>query len=833
LLRHFTLFARADLDTVRRTVFFPGAPQPPYARSVLPPADQQFVGRAVELDLVRDRLLAEGGLAVCPLTGPPGIGKSQLALEYAHRFAPDYDLQWWISAGDERSVRNGLIALADQLALPSGPDLPQAALNELRSGNQYSRWLLIYDNVRDPAGLAELLPRGGTGHVLLTTREPVPQAVSIGPMRADDGAELLDNLVTDLPSADALRVVRRVGGSPLTLRLAAVWMSEGARVMRRQVSSRTAATQWAATEFQAQITKRLKGQAAGTTETQLAATLETITETLGEDELGQVALRLAQLCSWLSPDGVALRLLRSARFMAALASAATASEMLLIDPLELDQVLRRGEQYQLFRMNWERPAELSMHRLVQDMLRKTQAPADAEARRDEVLLALAAFAPTDPEPEADQDLADFAELQRHVAESGAVDSTELQVRRWLVDQVNYLSRQPSPETRTIGLELGERLFAKWKPVSTAESTLRMRLEFQLANLRRDRGESPQTLLALDTDLLDRQQKLLGPQHPRTLKSRRSKSANLRSIGKFADSCAVEQRTLTGFQEQLGEYHPDTRRTANNLAYAYFLTGDVLSALNLERKNFAIRQALFGSDHKDVWWSACNLGIYLRELGHYDQALKMFTEAVQHAVALRSKDIDPHYELRIRWNRAITYRRVGQRDDARAENTDVRKQYLKLYGPTHRFTAACTLSLAIDHYLVGHPQRATELVTQSLDAYPPTDASYVFTTLHRLNLAVFLRGIGSPDEVLTSSANAASELAGWLGEDHPWSLASRINHAHAIAVLADNKAAARNLLASAHEDCVEFLSENHPYTQLAAMNQAAEVADWEDIYVDVP
>jgi hypothetical protein len=65
----------------------------------VPPRNPHFTGRDGMLTQLRKRLRAgEGRLAVQALYGLGGVGKTQLALEYAHRFAADYDMVWWIDA---------------------------------------------------------------------------------------------------------------------------------------------------------------------------------------------------------------------------------------------------------------------------------------------------------------------------------------------------------------------------------------------------------------------------------------------------------------------------------------------------------------------------------------------------------------------------------------------------------------------------------------------------------------------------------------------------------------------------------------------------------------
>lgn len=830
LLRHFVLFDRLEAGTGAHPVYFPGTAAPPYSRSNLPPRNEQFVGRGVVLEHIRDRFLTQGELVVYTLTGPAAAGKSQIALEYAHRFTADYDLQWWIPAGDEGSIRASLTALADEMRLPSTPDRPRAALEALQAHTtRYRRWLLVYDNVSDSNMLAKLLPAGEAGHVIVTTREPTPKSTTVGEFDAKDSVELLSNLVPDLSAEEATLVADQMGQLPLALRLAAAWMSEAAKVMHQAVpSSRATAAAWAAVEFRTRAAPFLIDQSSGSP---LAAALTVILQTLTENDLGRVATRLTQLCSWLAPDGVALRLLRSAAMVHALANVADDGQALVLDPLELDQVLRCGQRYGLFEMNWERPAKLTMHQVVQALVRDAMTPEESDGCQREVLRALAAFAPTDPEPEDPQDLVDFTELQRHIEPSGAVGSQDISVRRWLVDQVNYLMRTQSPERWRFAADLTAQVLKGWQPTPRAESSLKMRLEFQLGSLQWRLGEDVDTRVEWVDAVLNRQQSLLGPTHPRTLKTWRSKGENFQIRGQFAEACAAEQRTLHGFRERLGNYHPDTRRAANNLALWYFFTGDVSSALKLEKENYDIRMALFGPDHLDVWHSACNLAIYRRELGRYPEAIKTFDEAIERISVLYPGGGHPE-ELRLRWNRAIAYRNAGEPYKALEENAENLRRFQDLYGPNNIQTANCKLSFAIDRHLTGDSTAAVLAAEESATDYRRSDACSRYPVLHRLNLAVFRRGLGQLEQATSISAETRDELATWLGADHPWTLAATLNYAHSIARNGDLRAG-RELLRSAYNDCQEFLPPDHPYTRHADRNLASDLADWGDLHVDLP
>lgn len=206
----------------------------------LPMDISDFVGRDEVLDEVGSHLSDSSGMPVVIVSGPPGVGKSALAVHVGHRLRPLFkDGQWHVRlAGAGGSPRDAMDVLGDLLglagvepyAVPSDLDA-RAAL--LRSTLADRRVLLLLDDARDARQVRPLLP-GTAGNAVLVTsrRELVELSVAVGARRTRlamlDPTEatslLAEMLGTERVAAElaaAAELAEVCGRLPLALRIAA------------------------------------------------------------------------------------------------------------------------------------------------------------------------------------------------------------------------------------------------------------------------------------------------------------------------------------------------------------------------------------------------------------------------------------------------------------------------------------------------------------------------------------------------------------------------------------------------------------------------------------
>lgn len=188
------------------------------------PADvRAFTGRAAELSLL-DGLLPAGPAPVVLVSGAPGVGKTVLAVHWAHRVAarfPDGQLYLNLRGFDPGGVAmepaDGVRRALDALGvagerLPATADGRAALYRSLLAGR---RMLVVLDNARDAAQVRPLLPGAAGCLVVVTSRHQLIGLV------AADGAHPL--VLGPLGPADARRLLtRRVGAARLAAEPAAV-----------------------------------------------------------------------------------------------------------------------------------------------------------------------------------------------------------------------------------------------------------------------------------------------------------------------------------------------------------------------------------------------------------------------------------------------------------------------------------------------------------------------------------------------------------------------------------------------------------------------------------
>ncbi|WP_103348825.1 tetratricopeptide repeat protein [Amycolatopsis sp. CA-128772] len=155
------------------------------------------------------------------LAGLGGVGKTSLARAYATRHREDYGVVWWVHAEDPAAVDREFRALLELLN-PDGARHIRDAVTAAHAAlaRQPAPWLLVLDNVTEPATAARLIPAAGAGLVLVTSQAshwPDEVLVPVTKLGLDAAADLLLSLTQDDDRASAITLAREVDRLPLAL----------------------------------------------------------------------------------------------------------------------------------------------------------------------------------------------------------------------------------------------------------------------------------------------------------------------------------------------------------------------------------------------------------------------------------------------------------------------------------------------------------------------------------------------------------------------------------------------------------------------------------------
>jgi tetratricopeptide (TPR) repeat protein len=207
-------------------------------RLILPyPRNINFRGRETELERTHRTLISYNRAAIQAVAGLGGLGKTQLALEYAYRYHQDYQYIFWITAETNDAIDNSYRQIAEKLRLGTrklvvSERFTDLVIDWLSNNND---WLLIFSNVEDVQSIGRYLPASSNGRVLLTTRLMATGNYGLIRLRKFTLAEGQDFLRArsqqeELMAADEqalAALVREVDGLPLALDLAAAYVSQG------------------------------------------------------------------------------------------------------------------------------------------------------------------------------------------------------------------------------------------------------------------------------------------------------------------------------------------------------------------------------------------------------------------------------------------------------------------------------------------------------------------------------------------------------------------------------------------------------------------------------
>ncbi|MGX1887791.1 FxSxx-COOH system tetratricopeptide repeat protein [Streptomyces sp. NPDC055287] len=691
-------------------------PAPPSRAVRLAPRPARLVGREELLTVMEERLTSPGPRPrLLALHGLGGVGKTSLALEYAHRHESEYGLIWQLPAEDPTVLSAScgrlarLLGARDLVDSADPVDQVHAAL-----AVRTDRWLLLFDNVTDADALRELVPPAGDGHVLITSRSahwPDNLDLSVPLLDPEVAARYLMTRTGDEDQDAAAELAGELGALPLALEQAASYIRENSETLHQYLA-----------EFREHRPELLaRGESWGHT-SPVASTWELSFQRLQDS--APAAITLLRLLACCAPEAIPIKVLVATRDEVPAIDDAEVSALvasLLHDPFAVTDAMRSLRRYSL--ISSPTRGTVAVHRLVQavtlDRLPATRARAWREATAMLVEIALP------DEPHRPQTWPTYAALVPHaravlapgrpgarslVAYLGA--SGDYQTARIVQQEVHADAlRQLGPEhPETLAARAvlatwtgmagnpgaAREVLAELAPVYEralgSEDPRTLTVAAQLADWTGQSGDWPRAR-DLCAALLPVLRRVLGEEHPDTLTVWADLGFWTGQAGNAAAACAHYAELLPIRERVLGPEHPDVLSARDQYARWIGQTGDAAGARDLCLDILVGHERFYGAEHHSTLWARSTLAWWTGMAGDAEGARDRYTGLLE----VRERVSGPEHPatLNARGNLAWWMAQAGDAAGARDQFAALLPVHLRILGPDHPETLLDRKNLA--HY----------------------------------------------------------------------------------------------------------------------------------------
>lgn len=327
-----------------------------------------FTGRASLLNQLHEAVGSGLNTALTAISGLAGVGKTQLAVEYAYHHGNEYKLIWWLRSDDSVTLAADYASLASKLNLPERNEAEQHRIVDAVKTwlETNSNWLLIFDNASDRSLVGKYLPQGRSGHVLITSRNPVWGNLALPltiPLWSE--SEAVSFLLARTGSKDekaATELADLLGYLPLALEQAGAYVEETGRTLSYYLDL-----------FRTNQSLLLGRASQATEHSSVAATWKL---SLAEIKpMSPAAADLLNLFAFFAADSIPLRIIGEEAHRDHLTELPESLQNVIGNAVALDEAVMLLRKYSLVTV---RDDELSVHRLVQAVVRDQLPETDAK-----------------------------------------------------------------------------------------------------------------------------------------------------------------------------------------------------------------------------------------------------------------------------------------------------------------------------------------------------------------------------------------------------------------------------------------------------------------------
>lgn len=785
----------------------------------LPERNSHFTGREILLDTMHQHHL-EHPNAPLVLFGLGGVGKTQLAREYVHRYADRYSVLWWVPSDRPEQARASLVSLAERFGLPLRHNAEQTIAGVLgRLESQLVNYLLVFDGAEGDA-IRGFVPAIG-GNVIVTSRDPAwaHDSVNVGLEVPDfDRAEAIQFLRKRdgrTTGQQASEVTQRLGRLPLAL--------EGFAALRLATDQ-----SWE------DLLARLDDPAwrlLSSTEAEPAHYPHTVAAALqiALDRLraaNPVAVLVFELFAWFGSEPVSIPLLRRG----ATGDVSPGLRRTLNNPIDLRLAVLDINKFGLGRLHTE-DQRIEVQPLMRLALRDALSDEDRDRARRNVqeILTAADQGWPDELPLLDMHRA----MAPHVLPADLINSRKMPTLLAVHHQIRYRYLIGDYEDAR---RLGEAAVGAWRAPDFLgpDHGLVLLATREWANALRALARYRQAR-ELTADAMERLRvnPQYGEDHPYSLDLARSHAADLRIAGEYQQALAVDQASWERHVRSYGEDHDRTVSSRHNLAVTLRLLGDFAAAETVDRQEVAHHRQRRGEGDRRTLLSVNALAEDLYGLGGYRDVIEVQTRSLE--IGQRLLRPGDHAILHARRTIALARRRLGALDQAAELLRETYDELVASYGADHEYTLATAMSYA---NALRDRRRSGEAYAYAVDAVTAYEHAFglsnPLTLAAQVNLAAILRARGDRYQARRADEAAYRGLKAGIGERHPFTIVAMINFATDMA-LGGERSGALALSERAWAVSKEVRGLYHSDTLAAAANltiDRGEQADGEPALDDV-
>ncbi|KAJ5975379.1 hypothetical protein N7481_009086 [Penicillium waksmanii] len=242
-------------------------------------------------------------------------------------------------------------------------------------------------------------------------------------------------------------------------------------------------------------------------------------------------------------------------------------------------------------------------------------------------------------------------------------------------------------------------------------------------------------------------------------------------GRWEESEQLEVQVMETRKTKLGEDHPSTLSSIDNLASTYWKQGRWEEAEQLQVHVIEMSKVTLGEDHPDTLTSMANLTATYWSQGRWEEAEQLEVQVLH----TRKKTLGEDHPdtLRSIGNLALTYTKQGQWIEAEKVQVQVMEYRKRKLGEDHPSTLSSMSKLALTYRGQGQWEEAEKLQVQVMETSKmKLGEDHPDTLMSMNNLALTYRDQGQLGEAEKLQVQAMETSKAKLGEDHPHTI-SRI------------------------------------------------------------